>query len=311
MKPLSVNTLTDNTGAHCRKSRTRTRHLLPGIAASLVLAGNSAFATSTGVAIQPKIVPLEPLANQPAPTVFTITNYESGAVALGAVELSGDLAGAFSLSSNSCDNATLAANATCSVSVQYTYDSGSQPSRNAMVTVNVPDSSGNTLASALMTSGESDPDAAARRLPPVITDLTISPALAVGSASTITWKMMDYQNDTRSELAIFKCASSPAETDCGNSYASKAATSGVIAQASETSGSWTYGNATAKERTFSHVYTPDTAGTIVLRFYQKSGKDQAAGMPGTSLLIPGGLAGEGTAFGYHDKEGRRISATVN
>jgi hypothetical protein len=125
--------------------------------------------------------------------------------------------------------------------------------------------------------------------------------------------MTGYQTDAHSQIALFECTTDGAGnavSTCGDSYASRTVASDVLSPTTTADGDWTYQNVRAKNRTYSYSYTPTKTGPVVLRFYQKSGIDKAAGNSGTSLLIPGGLNGSGSSFTYFDAEGRRIKATV-
>jgi len=264
--------------------------------------------------INPLLLPLD---KDNAQTLsFTVSNAvdAAAAITLGEQTISGYYENQFTInatSSNSCTNVTLNAGDSCTVVVSY-LPAPVQGLSHTMTSLNVPDSRGILQAQALISSGEAAISEAARRLPDVLTNVTI-PAMTVGNSATITWTMTGYQTDAHSQIALFECATdgagNPVST-CGDSYDSRTVASEVLAPTTTADGDWTYNGVRAKNRTYSYAYTPTKTGPVVLRFYQKSGIDKSAGNSGTSLLIPGGLNGSGSSFTYFDAEGRRIKATV-
>jgi sugar lactone lactonase YvrE len=263
--------------------------------------------------IDPLLMPLDK--NSAQTLTFTVSNLADAAAAtLGTPTLNGYYASQFTLNtaaSNDCANTTLTAGASCTVSVGY-IPASNQGLSHSMIDLNIPDTRGIVQAQALISSGESTSEQAARRLPDVLTSVTV-PALTVGNPATITWTMTGYQTDAHSQIALFECTTDGAGnavSTCGDSYASRTVASDVLSPTTTADGDWTYQNVRAKNRTYSYSYTPTKTGPVVLRFYQKSGIDKAAGNSGTSLLIPGGLNGSGSSFTYFDAEGRRIKATV-
>jgi sugar lactone lactonase YvrE len=264
--------------------------------------------------IDPMLMPLNK--GNPQTLAFTVSNAANAAasVALGTPTLSGYYADQFAITpsaSNDCANTTLAAGNSCTVSVNYTPNPN-QSLPDTTVVLGIPSTGGVIRTQALISSSESASGQAARRLPDVLTNITV-PAMTVGNPATIIWTMTGYQTDAHSQIALFECTTDGAGnavSTCGDSYASRTVASDVLSPTTTADGDWTYQNVRAKNRTYSYSYTPTKTGPVVLRFYQKSGIDKAAGNSGTSLLIPGGLNGSGSSFTYFDAEGRRIKATV-
>lgn len=257
--------------------------------------------------LSPALAPLKPgVAPQAIP--FTLGNPAgNAAITPGIPAIDGDSRGEFSVSSNGC-TAALAGGNSCQLEVSYTPD-GSGGLRSAMLTI--PDGSGNVLASALLTTTEGKGNEAARRLPDVLTSLSItqngSPVttLESGTPATVTWGQTGYQSGVDSVLAVFECnQASLDDKTCGSDFGTNTQHSGFKPSGGSTASAWSYGDVQAKANQYSWTFTPSCQGdALVLRFYQRSTADGAAGNASLSLLIPGGLLADGR---YFDQEGRRL-----
>lgn len=214
-----------------------------------------------------------------------------------------------------CDS-SMTAGSSCDLSVTYTKPS-TVPEAGISALVSLKNSAGDLISTAAIMSHEGDANEAARRIPDVISDLTI-PALTAGSAATISWSQTGYQSDLKTMVYAFECTASNGPVSAGGdgtcgedpstSTNTPTALTGTVVTAAN---SWRLGTAQAKQRDFTWSYTPTSSGTVVLRFFTGSTMDIEAGNDAISLLVPGGLAGAGSAFNHFDTVGRRISATVN
>jgi hypothetical protein len=274
------------------------------------LAANSAQDAEITVSPVVRRFPVTTLNSASSPQTFTITNQGSAALSLGTIALAGTDADQFVLESTDC-GASLAAGAGCSVAVSF--EPTSQGTKTAWL--KIPNGSTATpVLSAFVTNNSSAVVEAQRRMPPVLTAVTIPDTLTAGQTYTLTWSLEGYNDSYESYAALFDCTGIGDGT-CGSSYsdATRIAASGDLTPDSVTPGSWQYNGVTTQLFTYTWDFTvPATRadgsawaaapGTgIVVRFYQKSDIDAARNNTGISLLIPGSLA-----VSYYDNTGRRI-----
>lgn len=245
------------------------------------------------------------LANQSV--TFTLSNAASSpAVMLATPQITSARASEFAISANTC-SATLTSGQSCTFQVDYTPDASSAGVRSALL--NVPDAYGQTIASAILNSNEG---ASARRLPDVLTELSFQQngqpvtSLQSGVDTTVSWGQTGYQGGMESIAALFECNQTTLDSgNCGNSYSANTRNSGFLSADTTVAGLWSNQGVQSKLNRYSWTFTPNCQGDqLVLRFYQRSLQDKAAGYPSLSLLAPGGLLGG--SF-YYDQEGRRLS----
>jgi len=159
---------------------------------------------------------------------------------------------------------------------------------------------------------------AQRRLPPMVETITGLPeVMAAGSAHAITVTVVGYDDSYDLIMAMFDCTGI-INGSCGSIYNDASRFYNVVLPAPVgVPTTWTYSGEIANTYTYvdnafivpASTVTGSpwaTAGTpVVVRFYQKSSLDKAAGKPEISLLIPGGVSPT-----YYDTTGRRIQKSV-
>jgi hypothetical protein len=234
---------------------------------------------------------------------FTVTNKNSWAVNIG-YALGGVSTSQFSVASNTCGS--LAAGASCTISVEFCPTSIG--SKSALLELTGDHEGQYSTATAFLYNYETNQDQAIRRVPPVLSALSIPTTLDAGQSYTITWSLLGYNDSDLSSVALFDCTGITAGF-CGESFGSNFAYSGSLNPVSTESGSWTYNSADSTQFDYSYTFTtPSTSTGIVLRFYQKGAEDAAAGMSSVSLLVPGNITPSGT--NYYDSDGRRLEHDV-
>lgn len=228
---------------------------------------------------------------------FTVKNRGSGAVTLTAASLGGPDAGQFAIDGDGCAG-PLAAGGSCTVGVRFCPTS--QGSKAGQLEIG---HDGVTLT-AFLYNHESLREEAGRRMPPVLSSLSIPTTITAGQPFTINWSLLGYDSDYLSRVAIFDCGLTPASS-CGASFSSNVGDSGNLSATSSVSGSWSYGSIGSTQFNYSATLTaPASATNIVIRFYRKSVDDDAAGKGSLSLLVPGNAVPSGTS--YFDSDGRRL-----
>ncbi|MEZ5451237.1 MAG: Ig-like domain-containing protein [Thiothrix sp.] len=241
---------------------------------------------------------------------FTLSNAAANpAVVLASPQITSVRASEFAVSANTC-GVTLASGQSCTIRVDYTPDAGSPGVRSALLSI--PDASGQTIASAILDSNEGAANASARRLPDVLTALRFQQggqavtSLQSGVATTVTWGQTGYQAGMESIAALFECNQATLDNgNCGNSYSTNTQNSGFLSADTTGDGLWSNDGVQSRLNSYSWTFTPTCQGDqLVLRFYQRSLQDKAAGYPSLSLLAPGGLL---VGSFYYDQEGRRLS----
>ena len=224
---------------------------------------------------------------------ITVTGRDSGVMPLG----------------NTSGCTSLAAGSTCEIQVDY---SGSDHEVLGELVVNDA-ASGNLLATALLVSKEATAHEAARRLPDVLSSVTLPIKFKHGVPLTndIEWSTLSYQSSVYSQIAVFECTQAALDDKtCGSDIAdaSPAPKTSLVMPAESVSvptPAWMYKDVAAKQYNFKYSFTPSCPNgeSIVLRFYQKSGEDNEANNDTLSLLIPGGSLFENY---YYDTVGRRL-----
>jgi len=190
----------------------------------------------------------------------------------------------------------------------------SNGNKSAVINVANDDSQTPNLQS-VMFNYESGRSEAQRRLPPVLSALTITDDedniiedgnLIEGQTYTFAWSLQGYHSNYQSLLVFFDCTTSPtpANGECGANFGSNfeytSQSNPVIG-----SGSWNYNGISVSSYRYSYEFTvPEISQDteMVIRFYRKSNIDKAAGNSSLSLLLPGNIDAN-----YYDNSGRRLS----
>jgi len=265
------------------------------------------------IAVTPvvRLFPVTALGGESAPASFTITNSNATQTrTLGALSLSGPDASQFALDAAPCSGASLAANGgSCTVSVKFRPTSRGSKGAMLLIPSDAPDT---PAIAAFVTNAEEAASEARRRMPPVLTSVSIPDTMAPGATYSLTWSLEGYHEDYTSYMVLFDCTG--VASDCGANYgdASRFAESDNGHSVSVTAGNWQFSGVSDHRFNYSWSFkVPDrredgtdwpAGGTdIVVRFYCKDDIDQERNRGSVSLMIPGNLAGE-----YYDTTGRRI-----
>ncbi len=238
---------------------------------------------------------------------FTITNKGSRSLTFSSATVSGTYSNQFNIAADNCTSQTVAADASCTVDVNMQPTTVGSKSAWLEIASDDPD---NSTTAAFLNNYESTDQQARRRLPPVLYSLAGLPeTMTIGQSYTITWELLGYHENYLSAIVFFDCTGI-APPNCGNSYSSNFASSGILSPASTAVGEWSYKGVQSKRYSYSYTFTPTTAqfpapADIVIRFYRKNGDDSAAGKGSLSLIIPGNLSDN-----YYDTSGRRIQKQV-
>jgi hypothetical protein len=236
---------------------------------------------------------------------FYVVNSSSHDITLPEATLGGENRDDFNIEADNCNGVTLSEDGNCTIIVSYP----STTDRSVWAYLNIDN------IKAFLHNYESESEAAARRLPPVIDDLNISETMSVGVDYNLTWSVVGYDDTYLLYAAFFRCDANVTQGECGESYGNAER----FDQALELQpylveqSSWNYnGVVMAKKFHYSYVFNPKTTDfasgdtTIVIRFYYKSNKDMIANSYSTSVIIPGNLSN-----GYYDTSGRKISKVVH
>ncbi len=281
----------------------RTMHRL--IAAALLLPG---MALAAGVTIDPAFQSFgQSLLGAPsAAQTLTVRNQGTASVTLGSGTLDGDAAGDFMISNDFCSGQTLAAGANCTVQVRFVPQAVG--ARAATWSVALSGAESGTL-SAFLANYEDVAFEARRRIPPVMSSLTLPASVKAGTATDIVWALEGYHEGYQAMVVLFDCQG--VASDCGASYgeATRFAESGLLTPEATGAGVWSYSGNTTLSHRFRYSFTPDpvrfsSGGQVVARFYYVGSGD--TDKSSLSLLVPGGLPG----VSYYDAEGRRLELTV-
>ena len=249
------------------------------------------------------------------PVTYTIKNKAANSRQLKNVLFNGVSATQFGLisSTDHCSGQSLAAGSSCTF--QVVFCPTSTGNKAAMISITTDDIETPILTSALF-DYESNKAEALRRLPPVVSMLTITNTngeavldgnLIEGEKYDFEWQISGYHDSFYSLIAFFNCQGVSAG-DCGASSSSNIENSGFLTNPAIGSDIWNYNGITAKTFTYSYqlevpIVTENTE--LVVRFYRKSDLDVRASNDALSLMIPGKLDAN-----YYDSSGRRISFTI-
>lgn len=274
-------------------------------------AANSAQDTDISVDPVIHLFPATTLNTDSVSKVFTVKNRNASTVLnIGTLTLGAPHADQYILLADNCSSTVLTANGgTCTVSVKY------HPTRSGSMsaTLLIPSSATQTpTLTAFVTTNESATNEATRRLPPVLSAVSIPPTITSNTSTTITWSALGYDSSYLTNMVVFNCAGI-SNGSCGNSYgdANMVYDSGSLAPVSSGAGNWTFSGVTSKQFNYSHTFTAPTvavATDFVIRFYDKSQGDTDAAKSSLSLLVPGGLSG--ITYYAGDTSGRRIVKSI-
>lgn len=171
---------------------------------------------------------------------------------------------------------------------------------------------GTPILTAFVTTNESAANEAPRRLPPVLSVVSIPATVTANTSTTITWSALGYDSSYLTNMVVFNCAGI-SDGSCGDSYgdASRVYASGNLTPVSSEPGNWTFNGVTSTQFNYSHTFTVPAvaeATDFVIRIYDKSQGDSDAVKGTLSLLIPGGLPG--IIYYASDTSGRRIVKSI-
>jgi len=279
--------------------------------AATCFAANSAQDADISVDPVIHLFPTTALNTDSVSKVFTVKNKNASTVLnVGTLSFGAPHADQYIMYADTCSNAALAANGgTCTVSVKY------HPTRSGSMsaTLLIPSSAVETpTLTAFVTTNESAANEATRRLPPVLSAVSIPATVTSNTSTTITWSALGYDSSYQTNLVIFNCAGI-VDGSCGNSYgdANRVYASGSLTPVSSGPGNWTFNSVTSTQFNYSHTFTTPAvaeATDFVIRFYDKSQGDSDAVKGTLSLLIPGGLPG--ITYYASDTSGRRIVKSI-
>ncbi|MCP4749401.1 MAG: choice-of-anchor D domain-containing protein [Proteobacteria bacterium] len=241
------------------------------------------------------------------PRTFTITNDSTiDTLDIGSLSLAGTNASEFSLLSDNCSSQTLSTSGFCTVQVVFSPASTGFKFANLLIPSSDPDT---PILNAFFSNYESSREESSRRIPPTLYSAGIPEEMAAGSQYTLTWSVLGYHDNYKTQVAFFDCTG---EMDCGASHtdASLFETSEKLSPLTMEIGPWEYRGVSSTLFNYSYSFTPpsrkDPSSDIVIRFYIVSKNDDIAGKNPLSLLIPGNMA-----LNYYDTSGRRILSSVN
>ncbi len=273
--------------------------------------GAAAPASAAGLTVQPAGYAFGPTAIETGsdPVTFTVSNGGSEPVLLGtaALQRADDSPSPhFTLTSDNCSAQTLAAEADCTLAVRFQPEAAAT-SYSAVLAI--PYAGGTEVLTAFLRNGESDLEQGERRLPPVVSALTLPDTLEVDGSYPLSWRLIGYGEKYRTRLVVFDCTVDT--TDCGASYGNHALDSGLLEPTALTASDWSYGDARATQMQYDYTFSPAAAdfpnapNDLVLRLYYTSEADYLADKGSLSLVIPGGLV-DGSSVTHADSAGRRL-----
>ncbi len=247
---------------------------------------------------------------------YTVTNSGASVVTLGTVFVTPtDSAydNYFQVKSgdDNCSNQSLAAGGSCTFDLIY-CPTQTEVTATALVQIATNDEQ-TPLASAALTSGEGLSEIAKRRIPGIVSDLSINPVpvnneLTEGVEYTFTFTFSGYHESYQLAAAYFDCTQVAELSDCGLSFAHSFGNSGFVSPSSQTTGSWSDETVSNQDFTYMMTYTVpnvDADQQMVLRLYQRSNEASIAGQFSLSALLPGNLSAQ-----YFDASGRRLVFTI-
>ncbi len=274
----------------------------PGIAAAASSAQDSDLTVAPVVRVFPATTP----GNDSATLAFTVTNHNATTSrTLSAPTLDGPTPVDFSIVSENCTGA-LAPGNSCTISVKF------HPTAQGAKWARLLIGSTPTLA-AFVTNSEAVADEALRRIPPVLTAVSIPETMTAGNSYGLTWSLEGYGSGYLTRIVLFDCTGI-SDGSCGDYYgdSTRFYDSGNLPAGSTGPGNWEYNGITDLTYNYSLTFKVPTkradgsnwatGGTdVVVRFFVKDDIDAARNNPTISLVIPGNLSGA-----YYDKSGRRI-----
>jgi len=280
------------------------------------------LAAAADLGIDPRIVyfptPADDGTATPSQTV-SITQHGPDSTRITDVQLVGPHPADYRLINDACGGQTLETGASCAIEVAF-EPAVAGPPRAANLLARTDRAQVPELV-AFLSNTEGTVNEARRRLPPVVTaiglrdetsavelDLANAPMLVRGNTYTIRWTLTGYHPTYRVTVAAFQCG--PTELGCGSSYTNPdrvAEAIGLTPQATAP-GAWRFNGVQTTEFRYEYRFSPDAAtfapgDRVILRLYQKTGRDAEAGRSSLSTLVPGGLLPEAN---YYDPSGRRL-----
>ena len=274
-------------------------------------------AQDTDLTVDPvvRLFPVTTLGTDSAPAEFRITNSNATQTrTLGALTLDGPHSDQFALGANMCSGVTLSANGGyCTVSVKFHPTSRGSKGACLLIPSNDPET---PTLTAFMANYEAPAGEAMRRMPPVLSALTIPNTMIPGQTYSLAWSLAGYHLNYSSVMALFDCTGVAA--DCGANYgdATRFAESGTLGPVSVTPGVWQFNGVVEQRFNYAWSFTvplkredgsdwPAAGTDIVIRFYSTDDIDQERNKGSVSLMVPGNL---GTR--YYDTAGRRIVTQI-
>ena len=260
---------------------------------------------------------------------FTVTNHHSSdSITLGAYLFQrgpGANGHEFNIFLNTCPDATLTPSASCTFQVRF--EPTSEGTKHVFVNFPYTKSSGGSgELMAYLSSKENVEHEALRRLPPVITELSIPEEMnaSAGNPNTyissydLNWSVVGYNKGYRTNMVMFDCTGVTVP-NCGADYNDLIYESGFLTpyQIQSANVNVSYSGISAKKFYFTHNYTvpeknvnkswPVTGTEFVIRFYVISDEDLIKDVDenSTSLIIPGNLSEN-----YYDTSGRKIQKII-
>ncbi len=273
----------------------------PGIAAAASSAQDSDLTVAPVVRVFPATTPVTGSAS----LTFTVTNHNATVLKTlnDPPTLDGPNFDQFTVESRTCTGSLNPASS-CTVTVKFQPDSSGAKGANLRITP--------TLA-AFVTNSEAVADEALRRIPPVLTAVSIPETMTAGSSQGLTWSLEGYGSGYLTRIVFFDCTGI-SDGSCGDYYgdSTRFYDSGNLSAGSTGPGNWEYNGITDLTYNYSLTFNVPakradgsdwaTGGTdVVVRFFVKDDIDAARNNPTISLVIPGNLSGT-----YYDKSGRRI-----
>lgn len=224
------------------------------------------------------------------PVTLVVHNGEDAPLTLGAVALGGaegSAATAFVLDHDNCSNQPLAAGAECSLSVIFRPPTVSG-TYSAILSVPTGD---NSALHALLHNGESDREWAQRRIPPVLTALSVPQSVTVDESYALRWSVRGYSEKLRSRVALIDCSNAISGCEAGG----ETLASELLEPESYAAADWGREGAQAHTLGYRYEFTldrtrfPDAPGDLLLQFSQIDESDYLAGRESLPLHLGGGL----------------------
>ncbi|WOH39496.1 hypothetical protein RI844_09775 [Thalassotalea fonticola] len=232
----------------------------------------------------------------------TVTNNEGGS--LNITSITNASTPGFIISSDSCSSAALPPGASCNFTVEAGngIDDSSESPQFGFVNI-ASNSSVTPIFPVFVSQIESDQEQAIRRVPAVVTNISViddltstapTGTLEPGKSYTINFSMKGYGEGYQTYAALFACAT--ADNSCAESTSDILVWNKQSEETSISTSDLTYATATSQSYEYSIKLTmpeyvdggyADT-DAIVLRLYQRSQLDIALGNTSISTIVPGG-----------------------